>query len=98
PANGLVSNQNFGNTLGSIAGIVDVDYNLSGAYDPAGPNNPDRPIPNITVTLLDGNGNVVSVHQTAADGSYFFGGLGLGDYTVTETQHPLPDSRGDTYD
>ncbi len=75
--------------LGAIAGsvLVDIDNNDTG----------DTPIVGVTITLKDGSGNDIdsdpniagiqpTTTVTAADGSYSFTDLPLGNYQVVETQ------------
>lgn len=89
PATGFITNQNFGDTLGTISGRVYRDYNLNGTFTPGGAN-PDTGIRGVTVTLRDSGGAVVATTTTAANGTYQFTDLLPGTYTVTETQPPLP--------
>jgi fimbrial isopeptide formation D2 family protein/uncharacterized repeat protein (TIGR01451 family) len=83
PATGSTNN-NFGETLGSIAGTVFFDRNVSNALDGA-----DVRLPGVTVTLTgtDANNNPVTrTTTTDANGNYLFDQLLAGTYTVTETQ------------
>ncbi|VTU00006.1 repeat domain protein : Cna B domain protein OS=Herpetosiphon aurantiacus (strain ATCC 23779 / DSM 785) GN=Haur_1649 PE=4 SV=1: Cna_B: CarboxypepD_reg: DUF11: Cna_B: Cna_B: CarboxypepD_reg: Cna_B: Cna_B [Gemmataceae bacterium] len=89
PAAGFVTNQNFGDTLGTIAGRVYRDYNLNGTFNGTGAN-PDTGIGGITVRLRDSNGTVVRTATTAANGTYRFTDLTPDAYTVEEQQPPLP--------
>ncbi|MBA4137502.1 MAG: hypothetical protein C0518_09325 [Opitutus sp.] len=61
----------------TVSGLVFFDANYSGTFgaDEIG-------LGNITVTLLDGAGNVVASTTSASDGSYSFTSLLAGDYTV----------------
>ncbi|MCP5488981.1 MAG: carboxypeptidase regulatory-like domain-containing protein [Verrucomicrobia bacterium] len=45
-------------------------------------------IANVTITLLDGNSNVVNVTTTDVAGAYAFTNLAPGAYTVVETDPP----------
>ncbi len=77
-------NNNFGETLGSLSGLVYVDANNSGSYV-AG----DALLSGVTLTLsgTDANGHAVSATTTTnGSGQYTFGNLLAGTYTVTETQ------------
>ena len=67
-------------STGVISGTVreDLDNNDTG----------DVPIPGVTITLRDGNGNVVGTTVTDANGFYSFTGLPGGNYTVVETNKP----------
>lgn len=70
----------------SIAGTIYVDANNNGVLDSG-----ELPIAGVTLTLngTDTLGNTVSATATTlADGSYLFGGLAAGTYSVTETQPP----------
>ncbi|MEI7685833.1 MAG: SdrD B-like domain-containing protein, partial [Planctomycetota bacterium] len=89
PPAGLTE-QNFGETLGSISGKVYQDVNGNNVFD-AG----DLPIPNVTVTLT---GTTITdvvfgfVVVTDANGNYSFTNLlqsNAGGYRITETQ-PTP--------
>ncbi len=80
-------NNNFGETLGSLSGLVYVDANNSGSYV-AG----DALLSGVTLTLsgTDANGHAVSATTTTnGSGQYTFGNLLAGTYTVTETQPRL---------
>ena len=72
----------FGNfELGSIHGIKFKDVDGNGAYDPA----VDQRLPGWTIELdVDGDGVADQTTATDANGEYWFTGLGLGTYTVTE--------------
>ncbi|WP_232056120.1 SdrD B-like domain-containing protein [Tuwongella immobilis] len=79
-----VVNQNFAETLGSIAGVVYNDFNNNGIQDVGEPG-----IAGVLLTLTgtDINGNPVSVTTTTdANGKYLFSELLTGTYSVTETQ------------
>ncbi|WP_439624505.1 SdrD B-like domain-containing protein [Gemmata sp.] len=89
PATGSVTNQNFGDTLGSIAGRVYRDYNLNAVFDTAS-QNPDTGLAGVRVTLRNGAGVVVATTTTNANGMYRFTGLVPGRYTVAEAQPPRP--------
>ena len=89
PVNVNLTGNNFGNTYGSIAGTVYLDYDLGGVYTPTG-TRPDTPLSGIVVMLLDGSGNVLQTATTNTAGNYAFAELPLGTYTVMETQPPLP--------
>ncbi|MFL5243558.1 MAG: choice-of-anchor E domain-containing protein [Gemmataceae bacterium] len=79
------TNNNFGEIKGaSVAGFVYVDLNNNGIKEPVEP-----PIAAISIILtgLDDLGHSVQRNTTTGtDGSYAFGGLRPGNYTVTETQ------------
>jgi len=75
-----VTDQNFGDTLGGLSGLVYQDLNDDGIRQPAEP-----PIPGVTVTLFNGN-TVVGTTTTSADGTYNFNQLPAGTYRVVETQ------------
>ncbi len=66
-----------------ITGHVFHDVNNNGVYDPV-----DVPLPGVTVSLLDSNGNVVATAVTNAAGQYVF----LeppGSYTITYDPAPI---------
>ena len=71
------TDNNFVDELGRIAGNVksDDDDNDTG----------DRNLENVTVELLDTNGNSVATTSTNAQGNYEFGDLLPGDYQVRQT-------------
>jgi uncharacterized repeat protein (TIGR01451 family) len=72
-----LNNQNFIEALnGSISGTVTQDVNND--------NTGDLPLPGVTMTLLDGNGDPVSSITTDSDGQFTFGDLPPGDYTVVQ--------------
>ncbi len=62
---------------GSIGSTVFEDTNSNGQLD-AG----EVGIPNVTVNLLDADGNVIATTTTDSDGNYLFGNLPPGDYVV----------------
>ena len=88
-ANTLTPSINFGESASSIAGTVFNDGNSNGVQE-AG----ERGLGNVTLTLLDGNGNTVNnplsgtpyIVNSKADGSYLFTDLPSGRYQVVETQ------------
>ena len=92
PLTGL-ANQNFGETLSSLSGHVDLDRDVSDTR-----TAPDTPIGGVTVTLTgtDANGSgVTRTTTTLADGTYLFANLLSGTYTLTESQ---PQAWGDGTD
>lgn len=83
PLSGL-SNQNFGEVLGSIAGTVYADLNGNGIQDAGEPG-----IASVAVALngTDVNGTPVSATLvTDSNGDYLFSDLPAGTYQVVETQ------------
>jgi uncharacterized repeat protein (TIGR01451 family) len=64
----------------SVGDFVWLDANADGIQDQG-----EAPVPGVTVTLLDADGNEVATTTTDADGAYLFDGLVPGDYTVTFT-------------
>ena len=69
---------------GELSGNVYVDIDGDGIFD-----SDEVPIPGVIITLTgtDGRGRPVSLTTTtAADGSYFFGNLLPGEYTVAQVQ------------
>jgi large repetitive protein len=88
--NTSVTNQNFGDTLSTLAGLVYVDTNTSGDFTAGEPG-----IGGVTVRLLspgiDGSfgtadDQVVQTTTTAGDGTYLFSDLPDGVYQIVETQ------------
>ncbi|MCX7832025.1 MAG: carboxypeptidase regulatory-like domain-containing protein, partial [Actinobacteria bacterium] len=61
-----------------IAGIVFLDENLNGVYDPG-----EAFIPGITVYLYDSEGNLIDSVITGPDGSYLFDDLMPGTYRIS---------------
>jgi protocatechuate 3,4-dioxygenase beta subunit len=83
PSTGL-TNQNFGETLGSVSGSVFIDNDDNGIRDP---NEKGIPTTTITLTGKDLNGNPVTrTTMTDSNGNYRFNDLPAGTYTVLETQ------------
>ncbi|NJM42494.1 MAG: DUF11 domain-containing protein [Anaerolineae bacterium] len=83
PPTGL-ANQNFGETVGSLAGLVFFDKNNDGVQQSDEPG-----IGGVLVTLSGTDANDYPVNrsvQTNADGSYVFGDLLAGTYAINETQ------------
>ncbi len=83
---GGMATADFGDTLGTLAGVVYADRDLSGGFTPAGG---DTGLGGVTVTLTgtDVLGNPVArTTTTGADGFYTFPGLLAGTYTLTQTQ------------
>jgi large repetitive protein len=78
----------FGEERGSISGVVFLDYDDDGLFEPTNPIA-DAGLPGVTITLtgVDANGNTVNrTTTTDANGNYTFPNLLAGTYTVTETQ------------
>ncbi|MCE9564475.1 MAG: carboxypeptidase regulatory-like domain-containing protein [Planctomycetes bacterium] len=77
-----VTDQDFGDTLSSLAGLVYVDSNDDGIHQTA-----EAIIPGVTVKLFDvTSGALVATTTTGADGTYKFNDLFAGKYRVVETQ------------
>ena len=74
----------------SISGRVVVDMNANGKFDSG-----DLLLPDVTVNLVDGAGNLLATTKTGAEGRYAFTGLMPGVYGVEEIQ---PDGYLDAYD
>jgi len=86
------TNYAFAEVTSSISGYVYLDFNLNSTRTLGGAN-PDTGIAGITITLTgtDSDGRAVSLTTvTDANGLYTFTGLGGGEYTIIETQPPLP--------
>ncbi|GLW80517.1 SdrD B-like domain-containing protein [Actinokineospora globicatena] len=66
----------------SIGGRVWVDLDGDGVID----NDEPTRLPNVTVTLQDGNGVLITTTTTDSNGHYTFPNLPLGNYIVVETQ------------
>lgn len=64
----------------TLSGKVFLDGNRNGVNDPG-----DGGVGGVTITLRDGNGNLVATTTTASDGSYSFANLPVGDYTLIES-------------
>jgi len=67
---------------GSLSGFIFIDTNHNGLFDPG-----EQPQAGVTVTLqgFDSNNNPVSLQtQTLADGSFSFGNVAAGNYTLAE--------------
>lgn len=83
-AGGTTPTIDFGDTVGSIAGLVYNDTNNNGAVDPGEPG-----IAEVTLQLsgTDARGNPVTLNAVAdRDGRYRFIDLVGGTYALTETQ------------
>lgn len=65
----------------SLSGFVYHDANDNGIFEVG-----EEPIGNVSVALHDSSGSVVGNQQTGPDGSYRFGGLRAGTYSVVESQ------------
>ncbi len=73
---------NFGELLtGSLEGLVRTDLDGDCEFD-----SDEAPLANVTVQLLDENGQIVATQQTGIDGEYRFDNLTPGTYTVREQQ------------
>ena len=87
------SNNNFGETLSSIAGSIWKDLNNNGVLD-AGEALSGVPV---TLTGADPNGAITAVTvNTDANGNYLFPNLKAGTYAVTEGAQPLGTVDGPT--
>ncbi len=73
----------FGESGIEISGRIFLDRDSNGVEDGA-----DSPLGGIVVVLLDSSGVQVAAASTAADGSYQFTELSVGDYTVQQIQPP----------
>jgi len=75
---------NFGDRQqGSVSGVVFNDVNGNKIRDPG-----EDGIGNVTILLLDSDGNELETATTDAAGSFHFDGLVPGDYKVGETDLP----------
>ncbi|MFL6601576.1 MAG: SdrD B-like domain-containing protein [Steroidobacteraceae bacterium] len=94
PAGSQATGYNFAETGSAVTGVVFLDENRDGSQQPG-----DQGIAGVTTTLKDSGNNTVATATTASDGSYLFGGVAAGNYSVVETQPagygsaaPSPDS------
>lgn len=71
--------------IGSIGSFVWFDTNHNGIRDPG-----ELGVPNVTVQLLDANGNVIKTQQTSDTGNYLFSDLPFGTYSVRFVKSTLP--------
>lgn len=78
---------------GSIGDRVWLDEDGDGVQDGG-----EAGINGVTVSLLDGDGNVVATTTTSGDGDYLFEGLLAGDYTVQIDAGTLPPGVQPSYD
>jgi uncharacterized protein (DUF2141 family) len=87
PSAGVGVNYDFGHILpGSLAGFVYNDVNADGIKQPAEAGLPTVPV---VLTGTDDSGNAVSLSTTtASNGSYSFGNLRPGNYTISDTTPP----------
>ncbi len=81
-----IGNLNFGfdpgtTNLGSIRGSVYTDANQNGTLDGVSPTV-DTELRDVSVNLLDADGNVIATTSTDANGEYMFIGLDVGDATT----------------
>ena len=87
--NGAVDN-NFGEKLASLAGLVFEDFSATTANNNNGVRDAgENPIPNVTLTLTGSDINGAPVNRTTtttSTGTYVFADLLEGDYTITQTQ------------
>jgi len=79
-ANG--SGYTFGEKSASISGVVFLDSNANGVLD----GGETGRLAGVQIQLLNSVNQVLATTTTAADGSYSFGSLTTGDYSVVETQ------------
>lgn len=80
----------FAPPLGNVGDLVWSDSNTNGIVD-----NDEAGIPNLTVTLRDGTGAVVTTTTTDSLGKYHFTGLAAGTYSV---EVEVPTTGVPTYD
>jgi len=69
--------------IGGVAGRVRNDADGDGVFEPA---NGETVLAGVTVELLDADDTVVETTTSAADGSYLFDELGIGDWKVRFTR------------
>jgi fimbrial isopeptide formation D2 family protein/uncharacterized repeat protein (TIGR01451 family) len=78
-------------TGATLSGFVYRDFDVNGVREPRAPN-PETGLVGVTITLtgVDPNGTALPTltATTLADGSYRFGPIPAGAYTVVETQPP----------
>jgi large repetitive protein len=84
PTGANLVNHNFGETGSLISGVVYTDADNDGVNAGAGAG--EAPIAGATLTLIDSSGVSVGTTVTGDDGSYTFGPVPAGTYTVVETQ------------
>jgi hypothetical protein len=78
--NGSASGLNFGVfQLITVGGVVYNDQNTNGVFD-----GNDTGLGGWTVNLYDASHNLIATTTSAADGTYFFAGLGPGSYSMSE--------------
>jgi len=81
PTSGTTSGLDFGNfQLVNVTGQVYNDRNSNGSND----GGTDPGLQGWTVNLLDQNRNIVATTTSALDGTYSFGSVGPGLYTIQE--------------
>jgi len=81
PAGSQATGYNFAETGSAVTGVVFLDENRDGTQQSG-----DQGLAGVTITLKDSGNNTVATMATAADGSYLFGGIAAGNYSVVETQ------------
>ena len=81
PAGNASTGYLFGERGATISGTVFLDANANGTLD-----NSEAGLPGVTVTLKDGDGNIIGTVTTASDGTYSFMNLPAGPYSIVETQ------------
>ena len=69
--------------LGSISGMVHVDYDDDCVYDPG---TQERLLAGVTIELYNASGALIATTTTDANGAYLFDGLAPGNYTVRQVQ------------
>jgi protocatechuate 3,4-dioxygenase beta subunit len=75
-------NYDFGELIpATISGTVHVDENGNCVHEPG-----EVLLSNVTIELLDSNGDVIATTQTDSNGFYRFGDLAPGDYSIREVQ------------
>ncbi len=77
PAKGVNIDAGFFQPTGAITGIAFEDIDGDGIQDPN-----ELGLANITVTLMDCNGNAIATTLTDSNGNYSFGDLNAGTYQV----------------
>ena len=82
-------NNNFGELPpSSLSGVVYIDSNNNGIYEPGNGETLITAPTTITLTGMDDLGNAVNIPLTTSTGAYTFSNLRPGTYTITETTPP----------